>query len=293
MRRAEPGTDESRVPDDLQRLQKLFYRLVVAPEGVDEGLAAEAPTGGIETILTGDDRLSARNRLEIYANAYFYRLLDVLKEEFPATLEVIGEANFHNLVTGYLIEYPPTEPSILYAGRNLADFLRAHPLIERWPYSADLAQLERACLDVFHELDARTLDAATMRLVLPAEWPGLVLKTQPASRILDLDWPVHDIMRAVEKGEKPPEPEPAPTSVLVWRQDSRAHYRALETIERRALGLARDGREFAGICEAIAEEADPREDPIALINSLVARWLREGVLTDANSKSAPPKDAAS
>ena len=65
-------------------------------------------------------------RLEIYANAYFYRILDCLKEDFPATLATLGADNFHNLVTGYLIEYPPTEPSISYAGRHLAEFLR-HP----------------------------------------------------------------------------------------------------------------------------------------------------------------------
>src|SRR5271168_2786264 len=124
MSRAGPGRDKHEVPDDLQRLQTLLYRLIVAPEGVDQGLAMEAPPGGIEAIFSGDNRLSSRDRLEIYANAYFYRLLDVLKEEFPATRVVIGEANFHNLVTGYLVGYPPTQPSILYAGRNLPDFIR-------------------------------------------------------------------------------------------------------------------------------------------------------------------------
>ena len=35
---------------------------------------------------------------------------DVFKEEFPATLALLGEVNFHNLITGYLVDYPPTEP---------------------------------------------------------------------------------------------------------------------------------------------------------------------------------------
>ena len=49
---------------------------------------------------------------------YFYRILDVLKEDFPATLAVLGADNFHNLVTGYLIEYPPQHFSISYAGNH-------------------------------------------------------------------------------------------------------------------------------------------------------------------------------
>jgi hypothetical protein len=34
---------------------------------------------------------------------YFYRLLDAIKEDFPATLKILGDFEFHNLITGYLI----------------------------------------------------------------------------------------------------------------------------------------------------------------------------------------------
>ena len=90
--------------------------------------------GGLGAIVLGDERLSAEARVEIYANMYFYRILDALKEDFPATLAVLGADNFHNLVTGYLLEYPPTEPSISYCGRHLADYLRDHPMRERAPF---------------------------------------------------------------------------------------------------------------------------------------------------------------
>src|SRR5258707_11424315 len=114
----------------LKQLQNLLYRLITPDCGVAQGLASERrmPAGGLDAIVLGDDRLSAEERVDIYANMYFYRLLDVLKEDFPATLRVLGDDNFHNLATGYLLEYPPTEPSVMYCGRNLAAFLRNHPL---------------------------------------------------------------------------------------------------------------------------------------------------------------------
>ena len=105
-------------------------------------------------LVHGDQRLSAAERVEIYANAYFYRLLECLGEDFPATLAVLGADNFPALVKEYLLEHPPTEPSILYAGLYLADFLNDHPFAERWPFISDLARLERAVLDVFHAADA-------------------------------------------------------------------------------------------------------------------------------------------
>src|SRR5260370_33631770 len=106
----------------LKQLQNLLYRLITAASGVAEGLDSERgmPAGGLDAIVRGDDRLSAEDRVDIYANMYFYRLLDVLKEDFPATLRVLGDDNFHNLPTGYLLEYPPTEPSVLSFGRPLA-----------------------------------------------------------------------------------------------------------------------------------------------------------------------------
>jgi hypothetical protein len=275
----------------LKNLQALLYRLITAPEGVAAGLAAERALGAImpgdlEKIVESDDRLSATERLEIYANAYFYRILDCLKEDFPATLAVLGGDNFHNLITGYLIDYPPTEPSISYAGRHLAEFLRHHPIRERWPFVGDLARLERTLIEVFHAAGAEPLSAEAMRAVAPDDWPALAIRTHPALAIVDCDWRVDELLREVEAaaGESDRvsgEPAHAPVSVLVWRRNSRVHYRALERAERAALELASAGASFAAICEVIAAVRGD-DDPVALINRLLARWLEEGLLVLAN-----------
>jgi hypothetical protein len=287
----------------LKNLQALLYRLITAPEGVAAGLAAERARGaallddlhdlhdskGLEDLIESDDRLSATERLEIYANAYFYRILDCLKEDFPATLATLGGDNFHNLVTGYLIEYPPTEPSISFAGRHLAEFLHHHPMRERWPFIGDLARLERTLIEVFHAAGAEPLSGEAMRAVAPDDWPALALRTHPALAIVDCEWHVDELLREVEAatGEGDHirgEPAHAPVSVLVWRRDSRAHYRALERSERAGLELARAEASFAAICEAIAAtcgEDDPI-GPVTLINRLLARWIEEGLLVLAN-----------
>jgi hypothetical protein len=265
---------------DLKNLQTTIYRLIVAPGGVDEGLASEIglTPDGLDGILVGEGLLAARERLEIYANAYFYRLIDVFKEEFPATLAILGEENFHNLITGYLLDYPPTEPSILHASRHLPDFIGAHPLSERWRYLGDLALLERTTLEIFHAPDASALDAATMRQVAPHEWPSMVMRAHPASHILEAKWRVDEILHAIETGEPWGEPADAPASIIVWRQNSRVNYRVVDRAERAALEMARDGASFASICEAISAEADGDEDPAALINRLLTRWLSEGLM---------------
>ncbi len=238
--------------------------------------------GALDDLIESDARLSAAERLEIYADAYFHRILDCLKEDFPATRAALGPDNFHNLVTGYLIEYPPTEPSISFAGRYLAEFLRQHPLRERWPFIAELAHLERILIEVFHAGEAEALNAEAMRSAAPADWPALAMRTHPALAIVDCEWRVDELLHEVESavgesGQSWSAPARAPVSVLVWRRDAQVHYRELERAERAALGLASTGASFAQICEAVAADAG-REEPVALINRLFARWLGDGLL---------------
>lgn len=267
----------------LKSLQNLLLRLIAAPEGVADGLARETALGpgGLDDIIVGDERLSAEDRVGIYADMYFYRILDVLKEDFPVTLALISLDNFHNLVTGYLIDYPSRHYSIGEAGRSLADFLRDHPLFREYPFLADLARLERALTDAFHAEDAEPANAETMKTVAPERWAGLRFATHPSVRILDLDYRVDRVMIAIQKDGKwqAPDRECAPT--LVWRSGGTVRYRVLEAVERDALGEMREGATFAEICERLAaalSEQAAQQDAVSEINRVFARWLEEGLL---------------
>lgn len=270
------------MPGNLNEVQGLLYRLITAREGVTGRLGVEfsGSAEGIEGIVRGDERLSAIERLDIYATAYFYRLLDCLKEDFPATLAVIGAENFRQLVAEYLAEFPPTQPSIFYAGRSLADFVRGHRFSERWPFVEDLARLERATIEVFHGPEATPLDAQAMRSVPPEQWPGVVLRRHPASTILDQTWKVTDVLRAVNEARDWSEPPKHACSVLVFRQDAQVYFREIDPVERRALDKAGETVNLADICEIIASGTDAA-DPAAEINRLLQRWLGDGVLAAA------------
>src|ERR1700693_6325836 len=162
---------------NLRELQTLLLHRITDPEGTKESSGEKRGLlPGLLELVHGDEQLSAFGRLEIYANAYFYRLLESLGEDFPATQAILEEDNFAALVRGYLREHPPTEPSIVYAGLYLADFLNDHPFAERWPFIADLARLERAVLDVFHAADAPALGLETLHAVPSEDWPALKLR---------------------------------------------------------------------------------------------------------------------
>jgi hypothetical protein len=264
---------------NLRALQELLYRRITEPERATPGQSDERglPPGGVEALVRGDHQLSAVERIGIYADAYFFRLLDCLGEEFPSTLAVLGADNFAALAKRYLLDYPPTEPSILYAGRYLADFLSDHPFVQRWPFITELARLERAVLDVFHAPDAPALDVQALREVPSEEWPAVKLQAHPAVEIVHCKWRLSDILQAVEQGREWNDPEHEDASVLVWRQNAVVYYRSLESLERDALVMVKEGASFALICESVAAGVE-ETNHVALIGRLMARWLADGII---------------
>ena len=176
-----------------------------------------------------------------------------------------------------MLACPPTEPSILYAGRYLYGFLANHPLAKRWPYISELARLERAILDVFHAADASTLSDEAMRTIPPQRWSTIRLKTHPAVEIVRNEWRVTDVLGAVENGREWREPAHRKSTVIVWRQNAQVYYRALENVEAKALALLSEGASFAAICEVVAGLAT-RTDHVALIGRLLTQWLADGII---------------
>jgi hypothetical protein len=184
-------------PSTLKRTEALFWDLITAPEGVRSGLAAlvrdgRAAPDAVETLLAGDERLPAAERLDIYANMYFFRLLDCLREDFPRLATALGEDRFHNLTTDYLLAHPSENPSLRYLGERLPGFLAAHALGRQAACLVDLARLEWTRADLFDAADAAALTREDLGRLAQEHAGDLPLHAVPAFRLLRLD---HDAPR--------------------------------------------------------------------------------------------------
>jgi hypothetical protein len=279
----------SKPPADLRETQEIFWDLIAAPEGVQPGLAGLARTGRLERedlsfLIDGDKRLGAVERLDIYANMYFYRLRDGLAEDYPKVSAIIGGADFHNLVTDYLLRHPSTHWSLRYLGAALPGFLAGHPLAERFPFLADLARLEWARIDVFDAPDAPLLSRDSLTSRSPEVLDELPIRPIPASRLLALDWNVAPVWRTVEDDLAGDEsggthsaavmatgsecfssplaidpPERRRCHLLVWRHDFAVLHRSLNAVESACLAAAAGGEAtLPGLCRVFLEEAEPQ-----------------------------------
>jgi hypothetical protein len=266
----------------LAETQRLLWRLITAPEGVAAALAGDDDRGGsLRAALTrsvrGDDRLDAAQRVDIYANMYFFRILDVLKEDYPATLALLGEVGFHNLITDYLLAHPPAHFSVREAGRHVPEFLATHAAADAHPCAPDLARYERALNDAFDAADAPVLTAAALAPVPPEAWPELRFALHPSVRLIECGWPVDALRAAADRGETVADlPTAAPTRLCVWRHELAVFHRHVEALEFAALADVERGATFAEVCATASEMS--AADASRQVAEALAGWIERGWL---------------
>lgn len=259
-------------PRDLTLVQLDFARALTAP--------GAGSAQYIDARLRSDLGIPASGRMRVYANACFARMHDVLREDYAALHSAIGADAFHDLAKLYLLAHPSRSFTLRVAGARLPDFLRgpvAEPFSRRWPFAADLAELEWALVDVFDAPDALPLERAALAGLAPEAWSELRLALVPAHRLLALDWPVQRIRDAASAGDPIPSLDPVASKLLIHRRDELVFKRALSETEFHALERIQAGQDFGAVCAAVAERiGEDSTGGFAL--ACLELWLAEGLI---------------
>jgi hypothetical protein len=114
----------------LDVVQQWFQAVVTHPEGVAAGAASPAAQslvrldrGALELLVRRSSRLTAEQRLEIYANAYYARLLECLRDGFPMLTQVLGAEVFDSFAFDYLQRYPSRSYTLNRLAESFPRFL--------------------------------------------------------------------------------------------------------------------------------------------------------------------------
>ncbi len=278
----------------LHALQSWMQAVVTHPLGIEAGIECDAAQATapidiseIESVIGRSRSLGSVDRLAVYGNAYFARLLDCLADEFPTTKRVLGDDAFHSIALQYLHARPSRSYTLHDLGTGFPQYLRetrpadvAHP---GWPdYVIDLATLERTYSEVFdglgiEDLHEGTSDAAyepltptVLQSLAPDEIPRLRLHPAPCLRLLELDFPVHEAITAARQDRDISPPEAAPTFLVVTRREFIVRRVAVTEIEYRLLKVLVDG---ARLGDAITQVAMTNSSiSPAFISDCFERW---------------------
>jgi hypothetical protein len=250
----------------------------------------------IHTHVVGTERVPVATRLGIYGDAYRSRLIEALETSFPVLAALLGDGDFHELASRYVSSYESTFFSIRYYGDRLAEFLATDDEYANAPLLAELARWEWAMADAFDAADAEPVDASVFAEVAPDAWAELHFVWSPSVQVLELEWNVPAIWKAVTEGSgavaetadtgegtsaatvEPPEPELAPASWLIWRQALQIYFRPLSAEEAAAIAASRAGQSFGELCVALCEHLE-ESDASRHAAGFLRGWVESGLIT--------------
>ena len=216
----------------LEDLQLWFYRSISSRPGVEVGasqldlLSRNNIQGDpIQAIVKSTPNLSAADRLAIYRNAYFLRLVGVFEAEYRVLKKVLGESLFNDFVLLFLEQYPPESYTLHDLSSRFVEFLiESQPEEQRhelWPsFLVELASLERIFQEVYM--------TEGMEQLSPNDFPAKFSSKQKEwtwfnqagfARLFKGIFPVHQYLLAVRRGREVDIPAPQATHLIIYRKN--------------------------------------------------------------------------
>jgi hypothetical protein len=242
-------------------------------------------SGAVACYVKPNAQLSSFERLEIYNRQYWFRVIGAVSEDYPALHAVLGQKRFDALVLAYLRENPSTSFTLRDLGGKLPTWIAGHPDLTgaRHKLAVDVARLEWAYVEAFDSASLPPLSAAQFANLLP----GSVLSLQPHLQLLDLSYPVDEVVLAVRQNTPendivsnavaqkrklsrqvrlPEVGRPSPTFLAVHRFENSVYYRRIDLEAFLLLSAIRDGNSIAkAVDKAFLESGlQPREQAVKI-----------------------------
>lgn len=248
-------------PLGMTGLQQTIFSAICDPTPV----SAEA-----EALIAEHPPLCAKARIEVYAEMYWLRMRDVLRDSFPAVRAGLGDEDFDALVADFLRAHPSTSPSLDRFGKPFPSFLAtAHP---GW---ADVAALEWARAASFIAPDGDEVIFAQLQAIAPESWAELTLRAHPSVRVLLLENDPQPVLRAQRDGQPLPGITKTPTALVVWRKGFVVFHATITAREAEALQSLVVGAELLVLLAPFEELED---GGVAAFEALQS-WFSEGMVS--------------
>lgn len=226
---------------NLEELQREVFDVIRQPLTAQERMRSRTLDGRstreiVEKIIKPNNRLTSVERLEIYNRVYWFRILSSLAEDFPGLRAVIGQQRFDRLLVAYLSELPSESFTLRNLGSRLEAWLRDHlefvPKTER--IAVDMVRLEWADIDVFDSAELPKLTEED----LSSQGADPTFHLQPYLRLLDLAYPVDELLLKIRGDQENKEPETDIASNVVVMESAPRRHKRVALPKRKKVYLA-------------------------------------------------------
>lgn len=277
-------------PKNLQKLQLWFASIIERPIDVHNNMLTVAPSGTsmeyeASKYIAPNEHLRSHQRIEIYNQQYWWRLLSVMHDTFPVLVRLFGFREFNQKIAfPYLVRYNPNHWSLSYLGERL-------PIWVKRFYSETDKQLVQAAADIDNAFNLSFIDPHYPP-VTAVDFENIMdrpLYLQPHIYLFHYEYAFFQF-RDVLVGEEvdywtdndfPKLPKEKPFGAMVWRDhNNHVGWIFLEPYEYQLLKHFKNGMSFDALCEWL--ETQPAKLYKAASESLdrwINRWLVNEWLT--------------
>jgi hypothetical protein len=268
---------------DLQDLQRWVVRHLQSRTGLprSEAISTEA-----RDRLTGNDRLSPVEQLEIYREQFWLRHTASLVEDFPGVGGILGQAEWEKLVESYLERESPRSWTLRELGRGFPDHVEQARELPQHALCRDMARLEWCFIELFDAADRPGLDFEKVARLPPDTLETGQIVLNPALALLEVSYPVADLrqrlLAARSTGASVAIPEPEAQQLVLYRaEDRRLYHRPVGPEAFALLDALGRGLSLVAACEHALEQAPAHAERLQLnVGTWFQQWAKRGWIVD-------------
>jgi hypothetical protein len=143
---------------DIHLFQQRFAESIRTPLIIDDDGGHVQPHDYSPETLTNIEyqselKMAPHDRLAIYNQQYWFRLITTFQEEYPLTLMVCGLDEFNVLVMSYLEQFPSQSPYLRYLSQDFIPWLTSETVEQR---IIESATLDFIFIELFDAPDLKT-----------------------------------------------------------------------------------------------------------------------------------------
>jgi len=227
------------------------------------------------------EKFSKQQRLDIYHEAYRLRLLDALKNDYPAVELLLGEDEFEKAMTEYIKQHPSQHPSLRWMGKSVAQFLRTHSSWQQHLYVSELADFEWAQIMAFDAEDSAIATIDDVRKLESSQWLELRLNFQSSVKMLSYYSNAPQLWDALINTQTAPEAQTKKETQdwLIWRNDLQIMYRPIDSIEKWSVESFAQDKNFSEICAGLCAWFPEEQVPLKAAQYLQL-WIQNGLVSE-------------
>lgn len=244
-------------------------------QAIQHGLHAPLPLS--ELHIKNQPPLSCKERLFIYQNAYRLRIIDSIVEDYPQVSDFLGENEFEHLVSSFIRKTPSRSWSLGEYSKEFLEFLGSTKAVQKYPFLADLAQMEWCENVSFLAAQEEVFDFPQFLSSIPEnEVQNVVLQLSGSVFLFQSQWDF-----GVFKKKK--KALPKESFYLIYKKEGRVQRETLNVNQFKILENIKMGLSIEQLGAAIDNVTE------AEMTQWILEWVTMGVLAGAiNEKERTP-----